>query len=121
MKAFCESGHCKMGIHCGTCRDLEKGRPWREDIARHFGTDGVDWPCPRGHAWGYAPEPREWPNQTVGHALANARKEACRACNISACFLNRLLASSPCGFIARARRPGMVCPKGLWPPIEREG
>lgn len=44
---------CDSGIFCGFCRS-DKGKPWREKIARRCGLD-VDWECPLGHAWGYVP------------------------------------------------------------------
>ena len=122
MRAFCETDHCKWGIHCGRCRNLEGGREWRQDTAKHWRVDGVDWPCPQGHPWGYAPEPVVWPKPPVSPARRRmqARRAVCLECEASACFLSRLLRTSPCEFRARAKLRGMVCPKGRWPSVEEE-
>ncbi len=49
LKVLCDSGR-----HCATCRDREGGRSWREAQSRLRGL-AVDWECPMGHPWGYAP------------------------------------------------------------------
>jgi len=50
---FADSYHCTSFAHCETCRDLEGGRKWREDISKVFKTDGIDWECPYGSQWGH--------------------------------------------------------------------
>jgi hypothetical protein len=50
---------CELGIHCGDCRSLEAGRPWRQAIALAWSgvPAGSDFPCPRGMPWGFQPRP----------------------------------------------------------------
>ena len=43
---------CSTEAHCGTCRDLEGGRAWRQSIVEHFEVHNVDFSCPHGHKWG---------------------------------------------------------------------
>ncbi len=48
---------CPTGEHCAFCRDRERGRGFRESMARSFVLpDGApDFDCPSGHAWGSTP------------------------------------------------------------------
>ena len=50
---FTKTPHCRREKHCGTCRDLEGGRAWRKDKKERYGAPEADWPCPKGHPWGY--------------------------------------------------------------------
>ena len=109
-----KSPHCRREAHCGTCRDLEGGRAWREQIAERFAVESVDWPCPKGHPWGYVPSERTPAKREPEPPFVAERRKACEACGEEDCFLKRLLKDKPCGFRARIVRPGMVCPKGKW-------
>ena len=51
-RRFTEMSVCVRQQVCLVCRDQDKGRKWREAIAKRYETDGADWPCPRGHDWG---------------------------------------------------------------------
>jgi hypothetical protein len=53
---FVQTEHCRSGVHCATCRDRDGGRDWRKSAAQVFAVPEIDWECPRGLAWGYAPE-----------------------------------------------------------------
>ena len=113
---FTKSPHCRHEAHCGTCRNLEGGRAWREQIAKRFSVPEVDWSCPRGHEWGYKPPARESKATKPDSESVVARRAACEACDVRDCFLKRLLRDNPCtkAFRARIVLPGMVCPKGRW-------
>ena len=117
---FIKTPHCLREAHCGTCRDLEGGRTWRQGIAKRFEVEGVDWPCPKGHEWGYQPPAREPKAPKPEPAFVVARRAACLACDEEACFLKRMLTTKPCAFRSRIVRPGMVCPKGRWPSEVKE-
>ena len=47
---FIETMHCRIRMHCRTCRDLEGGRAWRESLAVLYRLPGdvVDFECPHG-------------------------------------------------------------------------
>ena len=118
---FTKTPHCRRAeMRCGTCRDLEGGRAWRQGIAKRFEVEGVDWPCPKGHEWGYQPPAREPKAPKPEPAFVVARRAACLACDEEACFLKRMLTTKPCAFRSRIVRPGMVCPKGRWPSEVKE-
>ena len=82
---FTKTPHCRREAHCGTCRDLEGGRAWREQTAELFNVMEVDWPCPRGHEWGYEPPERKsittaaTMNRVEPHVFTK-RLQTCRAC-----------------------------------------
>lgn len=44
-------------VHCGTCRNLERGRGWRESVVRFFDLPNnvADFDCPLGRPWGWQP------------------------------------------------------------------
>jgi len=111
---------CVSGLVCRLCRDLEGGRAWREQTAELFNVMEVDWPCPKGHEWGYQPPAREPKAPKPEPAFVVARRAACLACDEEACFLKRMLTTKPCAFRSRIVRPGMVCPKGRWPSEVKE-
>ena len=115
---FIQTPHCLREAHCGTCRDLEGGRAWRQGLAKRFKVEGVDWPCPRGYDWGHKPQPREPKAVKPEPAFVVERRAACLACDEDegACPLKRLLKEGRicCAFQARIARPGMVCPKDHW-------
>lgn len=50
---FVESFDCECRAHCLTCRDVEVGRAWRQQLTAGFTLPGnrVDFPCPHGVAW----------------------------------------------------------------------
>lgn len=113
---FTKTPHCRREAHCGTCRNLEGGRAWRQDKMERYGAPEVDWPCPK-HPWGYEPPEREVVKREPDPPFAAERRKACKACGERDCFLQRLLRDKPCAkaFQARIVLPGMVCPKGRWP------
>jgi len=111
---FTKSPHCRREAHCGTCRNLEGGRTWRKQIAERFAVEGVDWPCPKGHEWGYQSPEREAAKREPEPPFVAARRKACEACDEEACFLKRMLTTKPCAFRSRIVRPGMVCPLERW-------
>lgn len=113
---FIVTPYCLAEALCGTCRNLEGGRGWRQQIAERFTVKGVDWPCPKGHEWGFVPEPREATKREPEPEFVATRRKACEACDEEACFLKRML-KAPCkkAFRARIVRPGMVCPLERWP------
>ncbi len=53
MQLFVQTNHCASRRHCGTCRNLEEGRQWREGLKKHFTLpkDEVDFTCPYGIPW----------------------------------------------------------------------
>jgi len=112
---FVKSPHCHREAHCGTCRNLEGGRAWRQQIAERFVVEGVDWPCPHGKSWGWMGPEREQAKREPEPPFVAARRKACEACDEEACFLKRMLTTKSCAFRARIVRLGMVCPKGKWP------
>ena len=112
---FIVTPYCLAEAFCGTCRNLEGGRAWREGIAKRFKVESEDWPCPRGYDWGHKPQPREPKATKPEPAFVVERRAACLACDEEACFLKRMLTTKPCAFRSRIVRPGMVCPKGRWP------
>lgn len=113
---FTKTPYCRREAHCGTCRNLEGGRAWRQGIAEQFAVLSVDWPCPRGHPWGYEPPEREPAKREPEPSFVAERHKACKACEMQDCFIKRLLRDNPCAKAFRARivLPGMVCPKGRW-------
>jgi len=93
MDKFTKSDHCRSHAHCRTCRDREGGHRWREQIAAHFETDGVDWPCPDGLPWGY-----EGKSKGLGDTVAKVIKKVtrgrvkpCGGCRKRQRRLNRLV------------------------------
>ena len=93
---------------------MEGGRAWRQDKMERYGAPEVDWPCPRGHEWGYEPPERAAAKQKPDPPFVAQRRKACKACGEEACFLKRMLKTKPCAFRARIVRPGMVCPLERW-------
>lgn len=57
-RPFFTSGACRSHGHCGTCRDRDGGRAWRDAIRSNV-TDiaEVDFACPEGLPWGHVPLP----------------------------------------------------------------
>lgn len=50
---FQDSHHCKSGLHCTWCRQIERGRPWRVSLASLYVIpDGPDFACTYGREWG---------------------------------------------------------------------
>jgi hypothetical protein len=49
-----QSNTCKGRAHCGTCRNREGGRAWRESLGVAFilPAGAPDFPCPYGVPWG---------------------------------------------------------------------
>lgn len=92
MSAFVATNNCTSALHCRVCRDRKGGQSWREMIARHFDTDGTDWPCPKGRAWGYVP------SRGLGDTVARfikrvtfGRVKPCGGCRKRQRALNRLV------------------------------
>jgi hypothetical protein len=52
-EAFEDTEHCLGESHCGTCRDREGGREWRQGLMGLFvlPNDAVDFVCPYGKGW----------------------------------------------------------------------
>lgn len=50
---FTESFDCSCRLHCPTCRDVEGGRAWRQQLTNGFTLPGnrVDFACPHGVPW----------------------------------------------------------------------
>ena len=93
MRAWTQSVHCRLEAHCGTCRNLEGGRAWRKQIAERSVVEGVDWPCPRGKAWGWT-----GPSRGLGDTVAKVikavtlgRVKPCGGCGKRRAKLNRLV------------------------------
>ena len=92
MRSFVETGHCKAGTHCATCRDLEAGRSWRESLTLRFAVPGgaVDFVCPHGRSWGT--QPSRGLGDTVAkviHAVTGIKP--CGGCRKRQAALNRLM------------------------------
>lgn len=71
------SGICGSGGHCGTCRKLDAGRAFRASLGRYveLPPGGVDFPCPYGRPWGFAPNgtlPRMPPRPARGEGQGPA-------------------------------------------------
>ena len=92
MRSFVETGHCKAGTHCATCRDLEAGRSWRESLTLRFAVPGgaVDFVCPQGRPWGYVGPARGLGDKVakIIHGLTGIRP--CGGCHKRRELLNRL-------------------------------
>jgi hypothetical protein len=143
---FTETAHCRRGVHCAVCRDLETGRAWRREVAERFGmpADGVDWECPLGVPWGYQGATPAGVRETALDYVAE-RRAACDACEktgleceVRLQVTSRPPAANPAGSAAsspamtraapRTRRGGRPCPVnrvGLWadlpgPPFDPE-
>jgi len=93
MMEFTKTPHCQTEMHCGTCRNLEGGRAWRQGIAAHFSVPEVDWPCPKGHKWGWT-----GPSRGLGDTVAKVIKavtfghvKPCGGCKKRQALLNRLV------------------------------
>ena len=49
---YLDSEHCRSGVHCSACRQLDSGRWFRRHLARRFSDiDQVDFACPDGKPW----------------------------------------------------------------------
>jgi hypothetical protein len=91
---FTETIHCRSGVHCQTCRDLERGRRWRADLGQRFSVpDGlVDFACPRGRPWGWK-RPSRGLGDTVAKVIetvTGGRVRPCGGCHKRRAALNRL-------------------------------
>ena len=53
MELFVLTNHCKSKAHCGTCRNLNDGRNYREKLSKMFllPDNNVDFECPYGEKW----------------------------------------------------------------------
>jgi len=90
---FTETSHCRSGVHCSRCRDLEAGRRWRRGIARAFDVPETDWPCPSGKPWGYEGKSRGL-GDTVAKIIkrvTRGRLKPCVGCKKRQKALNRLV------------------------------
>jgi len=93
MTEFTKTNHCRLHVHCRTCRDRENGRGWREQIAAHFAVDEIDWPCPDGRPWGYEGQSRGL-GDTVAKfikTVTRGRVRPCRGCKKRQRVLNALV------------------------------
>lgn len=124
MTEFTKTFHCQSHAKCRRCRDREGDRHWREQIAAHFETDGVDWPCPEGKPWGYQPV-HGW-----GDVLARAIKvvtfglvKPCPGCIRRVDWMNLHLpwpwrdrspdVKQPCGGCGKRRRERELAQEGV--------
>ena len=116
---FTKTPHCRREVHCGRCRDLEGGRAWRKGISKRFNVPEADWPCPKGHEWGYKPTAREPKATKPDSESVVARRAACEACDVEAveCGVKHrlMVLRKQCWFNGYIKRPGAVCPKERWP------
>ena len=105
MRAFAETNHCRSGVHCRTCRDLERGRAWRQSLVATFRPppDAPEFRCPHGKAWGYRP-----PDRGVGDTV----ERVLRVTGIGrlAKWLIRALTGKPCGCGQRRERLNHLVP-----------
>jgi hypothetical protein len=89
MQLFVLSEHCKSRVHCVTCRNLEQGRRWRNDIANKFELpEGkVDFDCPHGVPWDFKPEQKiqntQTPQRTVPPAIRADGSKVKKGCGCS--------------------------------------
>ncbi len=53
MLNFVKTAHCKLRVHCETCRDLKGGHNWRESLRKSLTlpNDETDFECPHGVPW----------------------------------------------------------------------
>lgn len=60
---FVKSKDCASRLHCRTCRDITKGREWREKLKRRYilPFDQIDFACPYKTAWTQTSQPQESP------------------------------------------------------------
>jgi len=113
---------CANGRMCRTCRNLEGGREWRQQIVERFSVPEVDWVCPRGHDWGYEPPARETAKQEPDPPYVAERRATCDVCDVppDGCGVKhrRDVLGKRCWFGIYIKQPGADCPRGKWPANE---
>ncbi len=107
---FTDSGPCGSGAHCGACRDLDGGRPWRESLRVAFKLPGdeTDFECPRGLSWGFkgkasAIETLHGKVSAICNECEHKTEHHCRDCRV-----RRMLK------LESLRKFGAMCPQGKW-------
>jgi len=92
MKKFIESGACRSGVHCQTCRAKEEGRGFRIGLGNAFvlPNDAPDFACPHGKGWGWR-KPSSGLGDTVGKILKAMGLRECRKCKKRKKALNKLV------------------------------
>lgn len=112
MVDFFNSYHCSCRVLCVTCRDLEGGRTWREELSRAFSlpNNEIDFICPHGVPWN--PTPEQLPEPARAALPKPSLIDKCRKCENYDCDMGRLVRIAPCK--ARKKLIGFKCPEGLF-------
>ena len=114
--AFVDSGHCHMRVHCGTCRNQEAGRGWREALAKAFELpEGApDFECPHGLPWGFEGTAQPITTEPTYEEVVAVCKECPERAD---CPFPHL---KDCRQEASLKGVGMVCPAvpPRWGPVE---
>ena len=116
------TGHCKLRVHCPTCRDLEGGRKWREKLAKTYDLPNgeIDFDCPHGVPWGAGPQveaqKEQSARQKVLTEMRNTRFKLCKACKDDCAMHHK----TDCQLRALLARPNMACPNYHFKPVDIE-